>query len=218
MSRRPFDLSLYLVTDPEMCAERGLVETARAAARGGVTLVQLRNKTAPETALRAEAEALIAALAPLGVPVLINDRIEVAAAAGAAGAHIGQEDGDPAAARRALGEAAILGLSAQTEAHLGALDPALVDYAGIGAVFSTTTKTPANPPLGVAGAGALRALSPVPAVAIGGIQADAAPALIAAGFEGVAVVSAICAAPDPEAAARALRAAVSAAQPPQDAP
>ncbi len=202
------DLSLYLVTDPELCARRGVVATALAAVRGGATLVQLRDKTAPETALRREAEALVAALAPFGVPVLVNDRVEVAAAARAAGAHIGQEDGDPAAARSALGPGPVLGLSAQTEAHVTAVDPNLVDYLGVGAVFPTATKEPAHPPLGLAGAARLRALSTLPAVAIGGVDARSAGALIRAGFDGVAVVSALCAADDPEAAARALSAEI----------
>lgn len=210
--RPAFDLSLYLVTDPEQCAARGLVETVRAAAAGGVTLVQLRDKTTPEPALRAEAAALLAVLRPLGVPLLINDRIEVAAAVGADGAHIGQDDGDPAAARRALGSRAILGLSAQTEAHLAAVDPGIVDYLGIGAVYASTTKPPKRPPLGVAAAGALRVKTRLPAVAIGGIGAGQARPLIQAGFDGVATVSAICAAADPAAAARALADEIAAAR------
>ncbi|MEL6317744.1 MAG: thiamine phosphate synthase [Pseudomonadota bacterium] len=207
MARAP-DLTLYLVTDPELCAERGVVATAVAAVRGGATCVQLRNKSAPEAALRREAAALLAALRPLGAPLLVNDRIEVAAAVGADGAHLGQEDGDPAAARRLLGDAAVLGLSVQTEDHARAVDPGAVDYVGTGAVFATATKPGRTAPIGVEGAARLKRLSRLPAVAIGGIDAGSAGGLVAAGLDGVAVVSAICGASDPEVAARTIRAAI----------
>lgn len=198
------DLSLYLITDPELCAERGLVETVVAAVRGGVTVVQLRDKHASDGELIDQARRLKAALAGSGVPLIINDRLAVAVESGADGVHLGQEDGDAAAARAALGEHAILGRSVQTHAQLARLDPAPLDYLGLGPVFATSTKQDHAEPLGVDGLAALVAASPLPAVAIGGLQAEHAAAVRDAGARGVAVISAICGRPDPEAAARAF--------------
>ncbi|MCH4565188.1 MULTISPECIES: thiamine phosphate synthase [Halomonas] len=200
----PIDLSLYLVTDPGLCADRGLVDTVVAAVRGGVTLVQLRDKHASDAELIDQARRLKAALAGSGVPLIINDRPEVALAAGADGLHLGQDDGDVAAARAALGERAILGLSVQTHAQLARLDPGPLDYLGLGPVFATPTKHDHARPLGFDGLAALVAASPLPTVAIGGLKAEHAAAVRSAGADGLAVISAICGQPDPEAAARAF--------------
>lgn len=198
------DLSLYLVTDPELCARQGLVETVVAAVRGGVTVVQLRDKQASDGEMIDQARRLKAALAGSGVPLIINDRLAVALESGADGLHIGQDDGDVAAARSALGEAAILGLSVQNHDQLARLDPARLDYLGFGPVFATTTKRNHATPLGFDGLAALVAASPLPAVAIGGLKAEHARQVRAAGAQGPAVISAICGQPDPEAAARAF--------------
>ncbi|MBW6392761.1 thiamine phosphate synthase [Billgrantia antri] len=198
------DLSLYLVTDPELCARQGLVETVVAAVRGGVTVVQLRDKHASDGEMIDQARRLKAALAGSGVPLIINDRLAVALESGADGLHIGQDDGDVAAARSALGEAAILGLSVQNHDQLARLDPARLDYLGFGPVFATTTKRNHATPLGFDGLAALVAASPLPAVAIGGLKAEHARQVHAAGAKGPAVVSAICGQPDPEVAARAF--------------
>ncbi|TFH87740.1 thiamine phosphate synthase [Billgrantia azerbaijanica] len=200
----PLDLSLYLVTDPRLCAERGLVETVVAAVRGGVTLVQLRDKHASDGELIDQARRLKAALAGSGVPLIINDRLAVAVESGADGVHLGQEDGDAVAARAALGERAILGRSVQTHDQLARLDPTPLDYLGLGPVFATATKHDHAEPLGFAGLASLVAASPLPAVAIGGLKAEHAAAVRAAGARGPAVISAICGQPDPEAAARAF--------------
>ncbi|MDI5984664.1 thiamine phosphate synthase [Halomonas sp. M4R5S39] len=200
----PIDLSLYLVTDPGLCADRGLVDTVVAAVRGGVTLVQLRDKHASTAELIDQARRLKAALAGSGVPLIINDRLEVALAAGADGLHLGQDDGDVAAARAALGERAILGLSVQTHGQLARLDPGPLDYLGLGPVFATPTKHDHARPLGFDGLAALVAASPLPTVAIGGLTAEHAAAVRSAGADGLAVISAICGQPDPEAAARAF--------------
>lgn len=202
--RQPFELSVYLITDPTLCAERGLVATVRAAVAGGVTLVQLRDKGASDAELIAQGQALKAALAGTGVPLIINDRIAVAAAIGAAGVHLGQDDAAVATARALLGPAAIIGLSCRTLAQVQALDPRLVDYIGTGPVFATGTKPDHAPPLGFAGLAAICAACPVPVVAIGGLSAGHVPAVRAAGAQGLAVVSAICAAADPASAARAF--------------
>jgi len=206
--RRLPDLRLMLVTDAAMTARRGLLATVRAAVAGGVTVVQLRDKDASDDELVTLARVLRAELAPRGVPLIVNDRPVVAKVAGADGLHIGQEDGDPRAARLLLGPNAILGLSVTRAAEVATVDGAIVDYVGLGPVFSTATKADAAPPLGLDGMRAIGATLPAPFVAIGGIDAANAGAVIAAGAAGIAVVSAICAAPHPEAAAATLRAAI----------
>jgi thiamine-phosphate pyrophosphorylase len=210
--RPGLDLSVYLVTDPGLCAGRGVEATVRAAVRGGVTVVQLRDKQAPDAELVALARALRGALAGTGVPLLVNDRVEVARAAGADGVHVGQSDAAAAEARAALGPEAIVGLSVEAVAHTRAVDPQVVDYVGAGPVFATPTKADHAMPLGFEGLAALCAASPVPAVAIGGVKAEHAGRVLAAGARGLAVVSAICAAPDPGAAARSLAASLAAAR------
>ncbi len=206
-----FDLSLYLVTDPGMTARRGLLATVAAAVEGGVTLVQLRDKDGPAGALVEAARALRALLAPRGIPLIVNDRVDVARAAGADGVHLGQDDRPPAEVRAILGPDAIIGLSITAGSQLAAVDPT-VDYIGLGPLFPTDTKADAATALGESRFTALRARLQMPAVAIGGITAANAARAIAAGADGVAVVSAICAAPDPRAAARALRATVDSAR------
>lgn len=201
---RPMDLSLYLVLDPDLCADFGLVETARAAVRGGATMIQLRDKEATTAERIAKGQALLAALAGSGVPLILNDDVEAARAIGAEGVHIGQTDMSPAEARALIGPEALLGLSVETEARAAAIDPALVDYAGAGPVFATGIKPGHEPAIGFSGLARLTRASPVPSVAIGGLKRGHAAEVFAAGALGLAVVSAICGQPDPEAAARAL--------------
>ena len=202
MSQR-FDLSLYLVTDPEMTARRGVVETVAAAVAGGVTIVQLRDKAGPARVLAEAGRTLLAHLRPLGIPLLINDRIDVAHAIGADGVHIGQDDLPPAAARTMLGRHAIIGLSITEAAQLETID-GTVDYVGLGPLFPTGTKPDAAPVLGETEFAALRKRIDRPVVAIGGISMQNAARALAAGADGIAVVSAICAAIDPRAAALRL--------------
>lgn len=192
---------VYVITDP--AAPLPVAEQARAAARGGAWAVQLRDKTAPDEALVALARQLVAELRPLGVRLIVNDRLAVALEAGADGLHIGQGDGDPAEARRRLGPGQILGLSVETEAQCAAI-PAGVDYIGAGPVRATATKPDHAPPIGLEGLARIVRLSPVPVVAIGGLGPGDAAALRAAGARGMAVVSAVVRAADPEAATRAL--------------
>ncbi len=209
MSRGP-DLSVYLVTDPGLCAARGLVETVLAAVRGGASVVQLRDKDAPDALLIEQGRALKAALVDSGVPLVINDRIGVAATIGADGVHLGQADAGIDAARAALGPTAIVGLSVQTLEHARAATRQPVDYVGIGPVLATATKADHAVPLGFADLARVRAATPLPAVAIGGLSAEQVPGVLEAGCDGLAVVSAICAAADPGAAARVLRQAIDA--------
>jgi thiamine-phosphate pyrophosphorylase len=200
---RPLDLSLYLVTDHRLPFAR-MRETVRAAVAGGVRIVQLRDPDVGGRDLLERARALRADLDPLGVPLIVNDRVDVAHAAGAAGVHVGQSDLPPAAARAILGPSAIVGLSITDPVQVGAVDPSVVDYLGIGPVFATGTKPDAAPALGLEGTRAAAAATRLPSVAIGGIDLANAAAVMATGVVGLSVVSAISAAPDPEAAAAAL--------------
>ncbi len=207
MNGRP-DLSLYLVLDPGLCRLHSMVETARAAVAGGATMVQLRDKEAGTAGLVAAGHALKAALAGSGVPLIVNDDLEAALAVDAEGLHVGQDDMPAHEARRRIGPGRILGLSIETEAAARAVDRAAVDYVGIGPVFATPTKPDHKPPIGFDGLGRLVAISPVPAVAIGGLRAAHVSPVLEAGAGGMAVVSAICGQLDPAAAARGLVATI----------
>jgi len=201
---RRFDLSLYLVTDPLLAGPRGVVETVRQALDGGVTIVQLRDPEAKTRALVETAAALLEVTRPRGVPLIINDRVDVMLAVGADGVHVGANDMEPAVARRLAGPDAIVGRSITTLDELRETDLAGVDYIGASPVFSTPTKTDTGPELGLEGLKRLRAATTLPIVGIGRINAENARAVIEAGADGVAVVSAIMAAADPAAAARAI--------------
>lgn len=203
-----FDLSLYLVLDPDLCRPLGMVETARLAVAGGVTMVQLRDKDASPRQMIKTGRALKEALAGTGVPLIVNDDLEAAIAIGADGLHVGQDDIDARAARRLIGQDMILGVSVETEALAAAVDPAVVDYVGAGPVFATQTKPGHKPPVGLDGLARLIAASALPAVAIGGLKTGHVEAVLKAGARGLAVVSAICGQPGPQAAARHLSEAI----------
>ncbi len=208
MNAKPtFDLTLYLVVGSGVTRGRPLDEVVAAALRGGATLVQLREKALGDAELVEVARALKGRLAPLGVPLILNDRVEVAKAAGADGVHLGQDDLDAARARAILGPDGLIGVSAGTAEEAARIDRGLADYVGIGPVYATATKPDAGPPIGIAGlAGLAASLRPLPVVAIGGIGLREAAEVMASGAaDGIAVVSAICGAQDPEAAARSLR-------------
>lgn len=198
-------LRLYLVTDPDLCAQIGVVATVQAAVAGGVTMVQLRDKTAT-TATRTElARALKHALAGTSVPLVVNDDVEAAVAADADGAHLGQGDISPQQARAMLGPGKLLGLSCETEATVRAADTAPVDYLGLGPVFATATKGDHEQPIGFDGLARLTALTRLPTVAIGGLKAHHVADVFAARADGLAVVSAICGQPDAKAAVAAFQ-------------
>lgn len=209
------DLSCYLVTDSGQSAARGRaqVETVLAAIAGGVTTVQLREKTASARDFL-ELVSTVAAAAPSHVTVLVNDRVDVFLAARAQGAvvhgvHLGQSDLPPLLARQLIGPDALIGLSASTPDQVTAAQrsAARIDYVGIGAVHPTTSKADPPPALGIDRVVTLAQDCGLPAVGIGGLTPADAPALRAGGLAGAAVVSWICAAGDPRAAAAALRAA-----------
>lgn len=192
---------VYVITDPD--APWPVIEQARAAARGGAFAVQLRDKTATDADMVAVARAMMAELRPRGVKLIVNDRLAVAVAAGADGLHIGQGDGDPSEIRTRLGPDKLLGLSIEAPDQCTAI-PAGVNYIGAGPVRATATKPDHAAPIGLKGLAEIVALSPVPAIAIGGLGAGDAAALRHAGAAGIAVVSAVVRASDPEAATRAL--------------
>lgn len=202
-SRKRFDLSLYFIADPASCAGRDVAEVAALAAKAGVTLIQYRDKTSPHALVLETARRMKTALAGTGVPLLINDYVDIARAVGAEGAHIGQGDISAAEARAMLGPDAVLGLTAFTEDHIAAVDPALVDYIGTGPVYPTLTDK-GKPVLGPARFAGLVSLSPVPVVGIGGITADNAAPVLDAGAAGIAIMRGIGAADDVAAAVRSF--------------
>jgi thiamine-phosphate pyrophosphorylase len=207
------DLRLYALVDPERAHGRALPDLAREVAAGGATLVQLRDKMGSTRRMVEEARAIADKLRGAGVPLLINDRVDVALAAEADGVHVGQDDMAVADARRLLGEKAIIGLSVKTVEQARAAPLDLLDYVAIGGVFATASKDNPDPPVGTEGlrtiAAAIRARArKLPICAIAGIDRSNAGAVIAAGADGVAVISALSMAADPAAAARDLRAVI----------
>jgi thiamine-phosphate pyrophosphorylase len=247
MGRRPrLDLSLYLVTDTAMCQELGVAATVSAAVGAGVSAVQLRDVDATDDELVCLGLEVLEALRGTGVPLIINDRVDLVAAIGAQGAHVGQGDLDVNRAREMLGPDAYLGLSAQTVEHVaaaraldvdtldggtldagtidagtidaGTIDAGTIDYLGVGPVWGTTSKLDAATPGGVERLARIVSASPWPCVAIGGITVERLAEVRKAGAAGAAVVSAICGQPDVAAATRELRSAWDAAAGPLSTP
>ena len=206
------DLRLYALVDPAVAGGRTLPDLARLIAPS-TTLVQLRDKHGSTRAMIEEARALEEVLTPKGIPLLINDRVDVALAAQADGVHIGQDDMPVADARLLLGRNAIIGLSIKTMAQAQAAPLELLDYVAVGGVYATTSKDNTAAPIGIDGlrtiAQAIRRRKPgFPICAIAGITDANAADVIAAGADGISVISALSLAPDPAAAARALRTVV----------
>jgi thiamine-phosphate pyrophosphorylase len=209
------DLGLYAIIDPAVAGGRTLADLARLVA-DSATLVQLRDKHGSTRAMIEEARALTAVLAPLDIPLLINDRVDVALAVEADGVHIGQDDMSPADARLLMGRTAIVGLSIKTvqQANEAPLDR--LDYVAIGGVYSTTSKNNTAAPIGLSGlreiVQTIRARAKeFPICAIAGINESNAADVIAAGADGVAVISALSLALDPGKAAENLRTVVDSA-------
>jgi thiamine-phosphate pyrophosphorylase len=210
-------IRLCLVTDPDLGGPRALEDIVARAVAGGVTLVQLRDKQASTRDLIGRAVALLRVLEPFRVPLLINDRVDVALAAGAQGVHLGQTDLPPVLAREILGEEAIIGLSIDALGQELAPDAARADYLGVGPVFATATKADAAPPLGLDGLRAVRQGTDRPIMGIGGITPENAASVLLAGADGVAVVSALMGAADPTAAADRIVAALAGIEAPSGA-
>lgn len=209
---KQFDLSVYLVTDRPLCRGRSLEEVVSQALAGGVSMVQLREKTAPTREIVELARALKKICAPQGVPLIINDRLDVALAAEADGAHVGQSDMHWRDARGLLGPEKILGLTIDTMQELRDAAGADVDYLGVGPIFPTKTKVDAAKDWGMEQFAAARGETTLPYVGIGSVNAGNAAEVIAAGADGVAVVSAICSADSPQEAAHKLAQAVQSAR------
>jgi len=212
---RSFDPRLYLVTDTALCVPRSVPEVVAAAVAGGVTAVQVRDKTASRRDLLALTRAVQAVLVPTPqVRLIVNDAVDVALLTGADGVHVGQDDLPATEVRALVGPDALLGVSVGSAAELDdvlALPAGTVDLVGLSPVWSTPTKPDAGTALGLDGARALAARARaggLTSVAIGGISAGTAAAVMATGVDGICVVSDVCAALDPAAAARALRAAL----------
>jgi len=209
-------LTLYGILDPQIAHGRALPLLARAAAEAGATLLQYRAKALETRAMVAEARHIVAALAGTGVPLLINDRVDVALASGAAGVHLGREDMAVEDARRLLPEGAIIGVTIKNRQDIVDLTGKPLDYGCIGGVFATRHKENADAPLGLSGFSALRAAArdafgPIPVGAIAGIDASNAASVIKAGADGIAVIGALFDGDDVAASARSLLAAIKAA-------
>jgi thiamine-phosphate pyrophosphorylase len=204
------DFTLYLATDRALLAGRAWDEVIAAALSGGVTMLQLRDKQASARELFETGQRLLPLARRYGVPLLINDRLDVALALGADGVHLGRGDLPLAAARR-LAPGLILGYSVNRPEHLEHAEACGADYVGVGPVFATATKGDTAPVLGLEGLRRLVARAHIPCVGIGGITLERAPAVRAAGAAGVCVISAVLGEADVAAAARQLRAALAAA-------
>ena len=192
-----------VLTDDALLKGRDVVDVCRRAVAGGATLIQVRSKTRPPGEVAAVTRALVAALP---VPVLVNDRVDVALAAGAAGAHLGQDDPPLDRLRPAVPPGFLLGISVGSAAEADRVRDWPADYWSVGPCFATGTKPDAGAALGTAGFARLARLAPpgVPVVAIGGITAATAGSLVRAGAAGIAVIAAVLGASDPELAARQL--------------
>lgn len=195
---------VYLVTDRPLCLDRPLTSIVADAVRAGIACVQLREKNASTRDFLNQALALKPMLASAGIPLIINDRVDIALAANADGVHLGQSDMPYAAARKLLGPDAVIGLSVETWTDVEAAQDLNVNYLGVSPIFATPTKTDTQAPWGLEGLTRIRAFSRHSLVAIGGLNAANAPDIIQAGADAVAVVSAICSAEDPFAATRSL--------------
>jgi thiamine-phosphate pyrophosphorylase len=207
MARMPFDLSLYLVTDPALCGEIGVEETVRLSITHGATMVQLRDPDGNDDDIVRLGRALLPHTRAAGIPLIINDRVHLVKAIDAQGAHIGQGDMSVREARTLMGSDALLGLSVQTLDHVRSareLDLDAIDYLGVGPVWAQSTKPDAATPGGVDILAEIVNISPWPCVAIGGIDLARIPDVRQSGAQGAAVVSAICGQPDVAAATRAL--------------
>ena len=208
------DLRCYAIVDPEVAGGHELVDLCGMLAAGGVTLVQLRDKLTDTKPMIERARAIKTALGP--VPLLINDRADVALAVGCAGVHIGWDDMAPQDARRLLGPDAIIGLTINSPARADATQLDLIDYAGIGGVYGTTSKVTKNNPIGLAGMAkvieALHRRKPgFLTCGIAGINAGNAAPVIEAGADGVSGISALSLAKDPRAATAELLRVIDAA-------
>jgi thiamine-phosphate pyrophosphorylase len=203
--RESFDPTVYLVVDSACCDPHPWPKVVESAARGGVSMVQLRHKSTTDGVLERQVQTLRPILRELKVPLILNDHLELAERLEVDGLHLGQDDETPRRARERLGPRAIIGLSVTHADEIETVDPEVVDYVGLGPVFETGSKLDAAPAMGVEGFRFIRARLNVPVVAIGGVSIENAASLREAGADGLAVISAICRSPDPRGAAASLK-------------
>ena len=190
-------LKLYLVTDPYLCATFGLLNTVNAAVKGGITMVQLRDKEASTKDRIGVGKELQKILKDTEIPLIVNDDVEAALAIDADGIHVGQNDKSTVEIRGKVGKDKIVGLSCETIEDAKAADPALVDYIGISPVFPTPTKSDFNAYIGLDGISDIVNATSLPSVAIGGLKREHCGKIFSTGCQGMAVVSAICGKDDP---------------------
>ena len=208
MTYPSIDYSLYLVTDRDLSRGRSTLSIVTEAVAGGVSCVQLREKCGSTRMFMEEARAIKGVLAAKKIPLIINDRVDVALAVGASGVHLGQSDMPIADARRLLPSGSIIGISVESLEDAVRAERAGADYIGVSPVFATPTKEDTAPPLGLSGVRRIREAVGIPIVGIGGISSANGRAVIDAGAHGIAVVSAIVSADDPRLAALSLKQAV----------
>lgn len=214
MVKSRIDYSLYLVTDRGLSRGRSTLAIVQAAVRGGVTCVQLREKGASTREFIEEALNVKAFLKSSAVPLVVNDRVDVALAVGADGVHLGQNDLPLDRARALVGGSMLIGISVESIRDAVEAESGGADYLGVSPIFATPTKADTAAPLGLAGLNAIRCAVRTPLVAIGGVNRRNAAGVIRSGADGIAVVSAIVAAEDPERAARDLKREIAAARVP----
>lgn len=201
---QPQPIALMLVTDRPLSGPRSLEEVVQQAIAGGVDCVQLREKHLSTRAFLEQASSLKQLMRPTGVPLIINDRVDVAWAVGADGVHLGQEDMPVSIARKLLGPGAIIGLSVETWEDVENAEGMPINYLGVSPVFSTPTKTDTRGAWGLEGLGRIKSYSRHPLIAIGGLNQSNIADVVRAGADGIAVVSAVCSADDPTGAAQGL--------------
>jgi thiamine-phosphate pyrophosphorylase len=205
MNKQNIDYSLYLVTDRGLARGRSTVEVVKAAVSGGVTCVQLREKDCSTLEFIEQARAIKNFLEEREVPLIINDRLDVALAVGADGVHLGQSDMPLEMARKIAGSSMLIGISAESVQDAVEAENGGADYLGVSPIYATPTKTDTAPPLGIQGLREIKNRIKIPLVGIGGLNNSNAAEVIRNGADGVAVVSAIVAAEDPETAAMNLK-------------
>jgi len=212
MKLQNIDYSLYLVTDRGLARGRTPLEIVTAAVHGGATVVQLREKDCSTRDFIEQALAIKEFLKDRGVPLIINDRVDVAQAVKADGVHLGQTDMPLGLAKKILGDSMIVGISAESLQNAIEAEKGGADYLGVSPIYATPTKTDTAPPLGLEGLREIRKAVRLPLVGIGGLNRDNAAVVIRNGADGVAVVSAIVAADDPQTAADELKQIIKEAQ------
>ncbi|MDQ3459377.1 MAG: thiamine phosphate synthase [Deinococcota bacterium] len=205
MKGQQLDLSLYLVTDRRSAGNRPILDIVRAALRGGVTAVQLRDKEATTRETLELGRALRELTRETGVSFIVNDRVDLVLALDADGVHVGQDDMPAEIARKLIGPERVLGVSAASVAEARQAERDGADYLGVGDVFGTLSKPDAGRPIGLEGLAKVARSAAVPVVGIGGITLENAVSVLGAGAAGVAVIAAVVATPDPKGAARRLR-------------